>query len=61
MLLTTGLDADRVEQSARRMLEICKKRRKYLALLTSRQEAATEEEGGVSYAPALDEEVELWD
>ena len=53
----SGLDRDRIELSARMMSEIHKKRRKYLAFLRSRQEkAAIEEEGGMSYAPALDED-----
>ena len=54
----SGLDRDRMEHSARRMSEIHKERRKYLALLRSRQaQAALEAEGGVSYAPALDEDL----
>ena len=53
----TGLDADRMEHSARRNSEIHKKRRTYLALLRTRQEEASIEAGGVSYAPALDEEI----
>ena len=48
-----------VEHSARRKSEIHKKRRKYLALLRSRQEeAAIEEEGGVSYASELNKDLE---
>ena len=54
----SGLDRDRMEHSARRMSEIHKNRRKYLALLRSRQaQTALEAEGGVSYAPALDEDL----
>ena len=53
------LDRDRVEHSARRKSEIHKKRRKYLALLRCRQEeAAIEEEGGVSYASELNKDLE---
>ena len=53
----TGLDADRMDHSARRNSEIHKKRRTYLALLRTRQEEASIEAGGISYAPALDEEI----
>ena len=57
--MSSVLDTDRMEHSARRASEIHKKRRKYLAMLRSRQEqAAIEAEGGVSYAPALDEDEE---
>ena len=53
------LDRDRMEHSARRTSEVHKKRRKYLAMLRSRQEqTAIEAEGGVSYAPALDEDLD---
>ena len=46
-----------MDHSARRNSEIHKKRRIYLALLRTRQEEASIEAGGVSYAPALDEEI----
>ena len=53
----TGLDADSMDHSARRNSEIHKKRRTYLALLRTRQEEASIEAGGVSYVPALAEEI----
>ena len=52
------LDRDRMEHSARRTSEVHKKRRQYLAMLRSRKEQAAIDAGGVSYGPALDEELD---